>query len=246
MPTVLRRWGPAADGKDLADRRRRLTYDQRRRIIVDAAVEVFAEKGYSGAAVVDVSDRAGITKTTLYDHFPSKREMHLAVLEMQRDDALNAVLPRIAVDLPPKEAVANALDVFFEWAEANPNSWRLLFGESYGDPDIARRHRELQSEAFLAIASGVLGVRKPRSAKARARLQAVAEIIGGAVHGLARWWWYDHRDTPRADLVAAIMDVLWPGLERLREDDGFQERVRPPSRKGTSTSRLAAAGRRRG
>lgn len=50
---------------DLAERRTRLTHDHRRRIIVNAAVEVFAEKEYSGAAVVDVSDRAGITKTTL-------------------------------------------------------------------------------------------------------------------------------------------------------------------------------------
>lgn len=221
----------------MAERRRRLSYDQRRQMIVDAAVEVFAEKGYSGAAVVDVSDRAGITKTTLYDHFPSKREMHLAVLEMQRDDALNAVLPRIAVDLPPREAVANALDVFFEWAEANPNAWRLLFGESYGDADIAARHRELQSEAFLAIASAVLDVRKPRSQKARARLQMVAEVIGGAVHGLARWWWHDHRDTPRADLVNALMDVLWPGLESLRTDETFAQARRSPARQAAGSSR---------
>lgn len=219
----------------MAEPRRRVTYDQRRQIIIDSAVEVFAEKGYSGAAVVDVSDRAGITKTTLYDHFGSKREMHLAVLEMQRDDALRTVLPKIAVDLPPREAVANALDVFFAWAEENPNSWRLLFGESYGDLDIARRHRELQSEAFLAIAAAVLGVRKPRGARARARLQMVAEVIGGAVHGLARWWWYDNRDVPRAQLVEAIMDVLWPGLERLRADDDLNPpRLTPKPRKKTS------------
>lgn len=206
----------SADAPGVAPRRR-LTSEQRRQRVVEAAVAVFAERGYSGASVLDVARRAGITKATLYDHFPSKREMYLAVLRLQRDEALRQVLPRLGADLPPREAVANALDVFLDWAQQHPATWRLLFGETYGDGDLARQHRALQSEAYLAIAAVVLGVRR-RGGRPSRHLQMVAEVLGGAVHGLARWWWHDHPGVPRRALVDALMDVLWVGLERLRED----------------------------
>lgn len=193
--------------------RKRMPGEQRRCRIINAAVEVFAEKGYAAASVEDVSLRAGVSKPVIYDHFPSKRAMHTTVLHAQRDDALREVLPRLSLDLEPREAVANALEVFLAWMRENPCSWKLLFGEPQGSDEHAAMHRRLRSEAYLAITAAVLtGPARPSDD----RMRATAEVIGGAVHGAARWW-QENPDVERDQVIQSIMDVIWQGLDRMRQ-----------------------------
>ena len=66
--------------------RRRIGFDARRALIVEAAREVFAEAGYAGASMEEIARRAGITKATLYDHFSSKQALHLWLLDRQREE----------------------------------------------------------------------------------------------------------------------------------------------------------------
>ena len=61
--------------------RRRIPAEERRVRILDAAVEVFAEHGYDAAKMQDIAARAGVVPSVLYDHFGSKRELHITVLE---------------------------------------------------------------------------------------------------------------------------------------------------------------------
>ena len=57
--------------------RRRLSGPARRQRIEAAAVEVFAERGYDATSVGEIATAAGVTRTVLYDHFRSKRELYL-------------------------------------------------------------------------------------------------------------------------------------------------------------------------
>jgi TetR/AcrR family transcriptional regulator len=67
---------------DEQPRRKRLSAEARRRLIVDAAREVFLENGEAGARLRDIAERAGITEAYLYRYFTSKSELyHAAVLE---------------------------------------------------------------------------------------------------------------------------------------------------------------------
>ena len=43
--------------------------------LAEAALELFAERGYERTTVVDIAQRAGLTKSTFYLHFPDKREV---------------------------------------------------------------------------------------------------------------------------------------------------------------------------
>ncbi|MEV0189109.1 ScbR family autoregulator-binding transcription factor [Kitasatospora purpeofusca] len=54
-----------------------------RQTVLRAAAEVFDERGYAGATMAEILDRAGVTKGALYFHFPSKEELALAVIEGQ-------------------------------------------------------------------------------------------------------------------------------------------------------------------
>jgi AcrR family transcriptional regulator len=65
----------------LSATRLRLTADERRRAVLDAASQSFAGSSYRGATTADIAREAGITEPILYRHFGSKRDLYLACLD---------------------------------------------------------------------------------------------------------------------------------------------------------------------
>ena len=76
--------------------------------LVLAALDLFAESGYENTTVTDIAERAGLTKSTFFRHFPDKREVLFG-----GDTMTGLLLEGIGtapVEATPLEAVANALD----------------------------------------------------------------------------------------------------------------------------------------
>ena len=69
--------GPARGG--------RLPRSARRKQLLAAAQEVFVANGYHAAAMDDIAERAGVSKPVLYQHFPGKLELYLALLDTQAE-----------------------------------------------------------------------------------------------------------------------------------------------------------------
>jgi AcrR family transcriptional regulator len=68
----------------------------RRLQLLRAAQEVFVAQGFHAAAMDDIADRAGVSKPVLYQHFPGKRELYLALLEQQVDALADQVAQAMA------------------------------------------------------------------------------------------------------------------------------------------------------
>ena len=73
------------------ERATRMPRDQRRAQLLDAANEVFTTKGYHAAAMDDIADAAGISKPVLYQHFGSKLDLYLALLDISCDRLVEVV-----------------------------------------------------------------------------------------------------------------------------------------------------------
>ena len=69
----------------------RLPRDERRAQLLVAALEVFTAAGYHSAAMDEIADRAKVSKPVLYQHFPSKLELYLAVLDLHIDSLVFAI-----------------------------------------------------------------------------------------------------------------------------------------------------------
>jgi len=200
-------------------RRKRLTARSRREVIERAATQVFAERGYHGASIDEIARRSDVTPPVVYDHFDSKRELHRRLLERHFAELREVWSEHMLTDTPAKQRVAGAFDAWFAYVEAHPYAWRMLFRETTGDPEIEAMHRDVAAASRAAVMP-LLARELPASAEAEA-IEMTWEAVRGVLQGLALWW-YEHRDVPRAQVVATAMNVLWVGLER-----ASRERRRP-------------------
>jgi AcrR family transcriptional regulator len=187
----------------------------RRARIEEEALEAFASRGYDATSVGEIATAAGVTRSVLYDHFPSKKALYLSLLERESALLLDHVAKRILGEGPHQERMRNAIDAFLSFVETHPLAWQMLSRQGAGDPEIAAADDTLRARSAEAIRSLLAadllaaGV-DPAGRKA----EILVELAGSAVEGIARWE-HDHPDVPREELVDSAMELLWGGLERL-------------------------------
>jgi AcrR family transcriptional regulator len=191
----------------------RLTAEERRNRIFDAAVEAFAEKGYQAASVREISTAAGITQPVFYDHFSSKRALFETILTTARGELINIGTEAMLQDAPARERIREAVDRFFRFVEEKPALARVLLIGSEGAPELAAVDRAVQqdaSEQLTAILQAAIQ-QEGRHTGDEDRFTLQVEFIKLGMHGLAEWWW-DNPDVPREALVEVVMDVCWFGM----------------------------------
>jgi AcrR family transcriptional regulator len=216
MPEVTTRGGKG---------RRRLTPAARRALIEEAATRVFAERGYGAATMQEIATTAGVVASVLYDHYPSKRELYIALLQ-QHGQALiegTTAAPR-SPDL--RGELRQRVEDYFRAIEEDPFVWRMLLRDPPDDPEIAAAHAQVHAEASRAIVSGLAGgeaARRISSAEAT-RTVLVAEMIKSSLNGLAIWWGL-HREVSRETVIETATSLLWDGL------GGGQAVSNPPARR---------------
>ena len=205
----------------------RLSAADRRRTILDAALQLFAHRGYEGASVDDIAAQAGITVAVIYSHFGSKQELHATVLDEQWQSLL-AYQSKFVLEEPPgRERLRVAFTSFFEWCEANPLAWRLVFRELGGPAEVVREHERISNLLTQAIAA-VLATEDTADPRLSTEPGAmiVAEYLKGGMNAVARWW-YDNPDVPRQDIVDLLADVTWYGFEPLGVEGKRSQRRGP-------------------
>jgi AcrR family transcriptional regulator len=194
---------------DPATRRRRLPKAKRRRVIEEAASRLFAEHGYAETRLDDIAAAAGVTKQLLYQHFPSKKALHLALLGKHRDEILGRLTDSMSTPGPLVERLPRVLDDWFAYVEEHPYASALLFRDTTGDPEVQEFYR--QNHAAARAANVALLRAEPELQIPEDRLEPLAELIRSATTGLAVWWG-EHPAVPRATIVDLTADMLVRGL----------------------------------
>ncbi len=117
--------------------------------ILEAALQVFSQTGYSGAVMDDIAARAGLSKPTLYQYFPSKEALFTAILTQGRDQML------AVFEAPSGGMVAELHGFAWHYAETvmRPEFLslaRLIIGEAQRFPDIGRAYQASGPDRVLA------------------------------------------------------------------------------------------------
>lgn len=187
--------------------RRRMREADRRRVILDAATTVVAERGADGASISEIAERAGITRPIVYDHFPTKQHLVLALIE-EHHATLMALLGALPAGTRLDEALFRGLlTMYFEQVDVDPGGWRILCLEPSRDQVIADVQRRTAREVNVVFAE-LLDPATPMDQRLLA-----AEAVRAAVNALAAV----RQDDPSvsiAALVEAAIALLWDGLTR--------------------------------
>ena len=106
-----------SDAGRSAARGQRLPRRERRAQLLDAAREVFVASGYHSAAMDDIAEAAGVSKPVLYQHFPGKLELYLALLDSSSDALVAAVETALASTADNKLRVQATVQAYFDFVD---------------------------------------------------------------------------------------------------------------------------------
>ncbi len=188
---------------------------QRRGLIEQVATELFAEHGYRGTSMEDIAKRSGVSVPVVYDHFPSKQQLHEHLLERHFAELRQLWRTQLGRKRPLEQRIATTLDAWFGYVEAHPYAWRLLFRDTTGDSAVHAMHHaaaEASKEAILPQLFTVLPAEMSEPGHDE-QIEMVWEIVRSALQGLALWW-HENQHVSRDQIVATAMNVLWIGFER--------------------------------
>jgi AcrR family transcriptional regulator len=187
---------------------KRMSLHARRAVILRAATEVVAAKGAEAASISDVADRAGITRPVVYDHFPTKRDLLVALVQEHHETFMRALAPVLAGGVLDRETLRDIVVAYLRQVDADPGGWRILCLEPSSDPKIAALQRRGGAEIDNAVAQ-LLGPRAPL-----AHRRHVATAMRAAVNALADVRQRNRRVSIDA-LADAAVDLLWEGAKSL-------------------------------
>src|SRR5512132_3440441 len=107
-------------------RGQRLPRSARRAQLLEAAQAAFVENGYHQAAMDDIAARAGVSKPVLYQHFPGKLELYLALIDRHARELEKLV--RDALSLPDNKArITTMVQAYFDFVSQEGAAFRLIF-----------------------------------------------------------------------------------------------------------------------
>ncbi|MGY1689982.1 TetR/AcrR family transcriptional regulator [Geodermatophilus sp. SYSU D01105] len=198
----------------------RLPRGARRLQLLQAAQEVFVAQGYHAAAMDDIADRAGVSKPVLYQHFPGKRELYLALLEQQVTSLTDRVREAMEGTDDNRTRVNGAVGAYFDFVNAEGAAFRLVFESDLRNDDEVR---ELADRGHLACVEAIAEVIEADTGLDRERSLLLASGMTGLAETSARWWLPRKGTVSRDEAVSLMTALSWRGISgwpRLEGDPG--------------------------
>ena len=191
------------------DKTNRLPRDERRAQLLSAALEVFTAAGYHSAAMDEIADRANVSKPVLYQHFPSKLELYLAVLDLHIDSLVFAIQKAIAEHRSNADRVKATVEAYFGFIDSEGEAFRLLFESDMNlEPQVRERLNRMTYDCAAAV-SAVISV-ETGLAKEESMMLAVGLI--GTVQTTARHWLDRDGKIDRTRATELVMNLIWRGI----------------------------------
>ena len=186
----------------------RLPAARRRQQLLDVALAVFAERGFHPTSMNDLAEAAGVTKPVLYQHFGSKRELYLELL----DDVGTRL--RVAIDKATSEATTGREQVergfvaYFRFVAEHQSAFQVLFGGgTRRDEEFAGYARRVEETIADAVAA-LIEIEGLGDADRR----LLAHGIVGLAEGTSRHWLRNHATGDPDELAARVAELAWAGL----------------------------------
>lgn len=188
--------------------------EMRHEELLNAALELFAANGYETTSTRSVAERTGVTEAVLFQHFPTKRDLFLAVLDKFGPEQLIR-LPVEELDaLPFAEALTQQITAFLDASWENRQWLHVLFHSVKREPEAA----EELCRQYQSVREGVRRLMERRAARGEVRpemIDAAQMVLGFTMRGFNVQSWHnpsDHREQDRDEFVHSLVSVVAGGV----------------------------------
>ena len=187
----------------------RMPRNARRKQLLAAAQEVFVANGYHAAAMDDIAERAGVSKPVLYQHFPGKLELYLALLDTHCDALIERVRGAMAATTDNKERIGGAMTAYFEFVDHESEAFRLVFeSDLRNDPAVRERVDRVERSCIEAITATIMG----DTGVDKAPAEILAAGLVGAAQTSAQFWLASGRAVSKEAAEALMTTLAWRGI----------------------------------
>ena len=189
----------------------------KRRLILDAGVRVFAKRGFHHCRVSDVADEAGVAYGLVYHYFRSKEEI-LNTLFLERwQIMLDAIAEIDARDLPSREKLRSVAGFIIDSYRHDPDLMKVIIVEvTRAANSFGALHLDKIREAYEGIGAIVESAREDGSFKSGIPSEFAAMCFYGAIEQLLTAWIFEV--LPRTDeeyerAKGLVVEAICGGLE---------------------------------
>ena len=186
---------------------------ERRAQLLDVARRVFGASGFHAASMETVAKEAGVTKPILYDHFPSKKNLYLALIDADLAVLHEEVRKALVAPIGNRERIRASFQAYFDFVDEHAEGFRLLMQETVGAEDEFRlRVAQVRDQILSEVAD--LIVRESSGRLDRERAEIVALALIGMVETVAQREPGGH-SAKRLEAVDVLVRLAWRGITEL-------------------------------
>ena len=191
----------------------RLPAARRRRQLLDVAQETFAANGFHRTSMEEIADAAGVTKPVLYQHFSSKRELYLELLDDVGGRLMEQIAKAVASAAGPRQQVEAGFASYFRFVADHQSAFNLLFGSgARRDEEFADAVRKVEN----TIAESIAPLIEAEIDADHRRI--LAHGLVGLAEGTGRHWVANGLDLDPTKVARRISELAWGGLRGIHRD----------------------------
>jgi AcrR family transcriptional regulator len=187
----------------------RLPKPARRRQLLGAAQEVFVAQGYHAAAMDEIAERAGVSKPVLYQHFPGKLELYLALLDESSDALTAAVRAALGSTTDNKQRVTATFTAFFDYVGSTGQAFRLVFESDLRNEPAVRERLDATMRDCAEMVSEII---REDAGVGDEEAHLLGMGLVGMAHVSATYWLSTDRAIPKDAAEQWLARLAWRGI----------------------------------
>ncbi len=187
---------------------------ERRAQLLEVARRVFGTSGFHSVSMEDVAKEAGITKPILYDHFSSKKDLYLALLDADLADLREKVTEALSSPAGNRERIRRSFQAYFDFVDDQADGFRLLMQETVGAEKYFRERVGSVREEILSDVADLIERESGRTLD-RDHAEIVALGLIGMVENVSQ---HHPGASPEKRQVAVdtLVALAWRGITELK------------------------------
>ena len=190
---------------------RRMQVDERRRQLLDAGAELFAEHAFEEISMLQIAKAAGVSKPLLYHYFPSKIDLFKAAVAEKAEELERLITP--SREGGPLERLAESLDAYLAWIEENAQTWAKLMQSAAMLPEARELVEGFRQQTMDLVLAELTKRRKARPAL-RTAIKGWLGYMDAAILD-----WTENKDLPREKLRDLLLAAFGATLMAAHQAD---------------------------